>query len=276
MNCLKWAAMIEFPPQVADDRDRSESLPLAHKNGFISPETKGDFMENHSHTIASWPSTEKPRERLLSEGPQALSTAELLAILLRTGMRGKDAVFLGRELLSKEGGLRTLFSKSAHEMCSIKGMGNAKACTLLAAAELGKRVLKEEKSEKIWTIKDPESVISYLYADMRDLKREVFKVFFLNKAHECLAEENLFHGTVDEAKVYPAEIIRAALMKNAPIVLLVHNHPSGRIQPSEADKKLTQAIEKACALVGIRVLDHLIIGNNQYFSFSQHGLLNYD
>lgn len=234
-------------------------------------------MKNHhfpKRGISTWPNAEKPRERLLTEGPQALSNAELIAILLRTGSRGKDAVLLGRELLSNEGGLRALFSKPAQEMATVKGIGNAKACTLLAAVELGKRWLKENTHEKSWKIKDPETVISYLYADMRDRKREVFKVLFLNKAHECLSEEDLFQGTIDEAKVYPAEIVRSALVKNAPIVLLAHNHPSGRIQPSDADKKLTQAIEKSCALVGVQVLDHLIIGNNEYFSFSEQGLLN--
>ena len=222
--------------------------------------------------IKSWPLTERPRERLLAEGADKLSTAELLAVLLRNGTRGKDAVTFSRELLAKFGGLRGFLSAEAKALKGEKGLGPAKIAALAAAGEIFRRALREEIIGKN-AIRDPESVLNYLYASMRDRKKEVFKVLFLDKANRVIDEQNLFEGTVDEAAVHPREVVKAALDRHATGIILVHNHPSGRTEPSVEDRAITAKLQSACSSVGLKILDHLIVGDDPYFSFSERGLI---
>lgn len=226
-----------------------------------------------SKGIHGWPESERPRERLIRHGAEALSDAELIAILLRNGCKGKDAIALGRELMERFGGLRGLVATSWRELAAIKGLGPAKAASLLAATEMARRQLRADALGKK-VVRDPSSVVDYLTSCLRDKKKEVFKVLFLNKANRITDDQDLFHGTVDETLVHPREIVKAALERHATGVILVHNHPSGRVQPSEEDVSMTRRIIAACATVSIKVLDHIIVGDNQYFSFSEQGLLN--
>jgi len=224
-------------------------------------------------TIKMWPASERPRERLMQLGAAALSDAELVAVLLRSGIRGKDAITLARDLVNQCGGLRGLFALSGHDLRQVKGLGTAKAATLLAVAELARRQLKENINGRN-VIRDPESVMQYLYSSLRDKTREVFKVLYLNKANCIISDRDLFYGTVDEATIHPREVVKTALDCYATALVLVHNHPSGRTEPSPEDRQMTKKIQEACATVPIRVLDHIIIGDNRFFSFCENGLLS--
>lgn len=229
-------------------------------------------QSSQAQGIKSWPASERPRERLIQNGIGSLSDAELVAIQLRAGIKGKDAIALARELLARFGGLRGLLSVGRHELKQIKGLGDAKIAALLSAIEISKRQLKEEIIGKN-IVRDPKSVMDYLYSTLRDKKREVFKVLFLNKANCIIAEEDLFEGTVDETAVHPREVLKAALEKSATGLILVHNHPSGRIFPSREDQEITRKLQSICMPVGVKILDHIIVGDNQYFSFSERNLL---
>ncbi len=222
--------------------------------------------------IKSWPKSERPREQLLEKGTALLSDAELLAVLLRNGIKGSDAIAFGRELLVKFGGLRGLLAVESRELQKEKGLGPAKIATLLAAREIVKRSLRQGILTKN-IIRDPESMMVYLAASLRDRKKEVFKVFFLNKANCLIDEADLFEGTVDEAGIHIRELIKAALDRHATALILAHNHPSGRVEPSPEDKKITRKLQAALALVSIALLDHIIVGGDQYFSFMEKGLL---
>ena len=222
--------------------------------------------------IKSWPQGERPRERLLKGGAPSLTDAELLALLLRSGVKGCDAVTLARELLREFGGLRGLLSGDIQKLLKIKGLGPAKASSLLASIEIAKRQLHEQMTGRN-VIRDPESVAQYLMATLRDKKREVFKVLFLNKANEIIADKDLFEGTLDESPVYPREILKAALDCYASAVILVHNHPSGNSAPSSEDRSITRKISECLATCSIKVLDHLIIGRGEPFSFRSAGLI---
>lgn len=222
--------------------------------------------------IKKWPASERPRERILAEGAGVLTDAELIALLLRTGVRGKDAMTLSRELVSLGGGLRGLLTMEISRLRKIPGLGLAKAATLAAVLEIARRYLREEMTGKS-VIREPQCVLDYLAAALRDEKRELFKVLYLNKAHAVTAEETLFRGTVDQAAVHPREVIRAALDRHACAIVLVHNHPSGRLEPSREDREITAKLKTLCSEMGIRVIDHLIIGGSGYFSFREHGLL---
>lgn len=228
---------------------------------------------NPASPITLWPENERPRERILKQGKESLSDAELLALLLRSGIYGKGVMELSRDLLSSLGGFRGLLSSDVARLQSIRGLGPAKIAALLAIAEIIRRYLREDLIGKQHTVHDPESVMAYLYASMRDLKIEVFKVLFLDKANHIIDEVSLFHGTVDQTAVHPREVIKAALERHATSVILVHNHPSGRTQPSVEDRAMTSRLQTACAAVGIKVMDHLIIGNNQFFSFAEQRLI---
>ena len=225
-----------------------------------------------SHRIKSWPETGRPRERLIKNGVSSLSDAELLAILLRSGIQGKDAITLARELLSRFGGLRGLLAVGWNELRQVKGLGHAKITTFLAASEIAKRQLKQELVGKNF-VRDPQSVLDYLYSSLRDKKREIFKVLFLNKANRIIDEQDLFEGTVDETAIHPREVVRVALERYATALVLIHNHPSGRVEPSSEDREITRKLEAACAAVSIKILDHIIVGDNQYYSFNEHDLL---
>lgn len=223
-------------------------------------------------SVKLWPAHERPRERIL-RGPAAhLSNAELLAILLGSGLRGKDAVSLAREIFSRFQGWRGLMAAEPEVLRGISGLGPAKTAALLAVGEIFKRSLGEALPERD-LFREPEAVHDYLRASMRDQKREVFKVLFLDKANRLLKDLDLFKGTIDQAGVYPREIVQEALLARAAAVILVHNHPSGNLSPSREDRELTQKIIQACCLVGVKVLDHVIVGGQGHFSFAAQGLL---
>lgn len=221
--------------------------------------------------IKSWPRSERPRELLLEKGPEYVSDAGLVAILIRSGIEGKDAVTLGRELLKHFGGLRGLLNAKKKDLENIKGLGTAKIAQLLAATEIAKRQLKEEIVGGT-VIKGPEDVLEYLSLSMANLKEEVFKVLYLDSANVVLAAEDLFRGTVDQSAVYPREIIKRAFDLNASGLIFVHNHPSGNLKPSKHDLSLNEKLVKACRAVDLTPLDHIIIGPNGYISFKEKGL----
>lgn len=222
--------------------------------------------------IADWPASERPRERLLERGPGALSDAELLAIFLRTGIAGRSAVDLARELLDAFGGLRPLLAAGLDEFCGRPGLGPAKFAQLQAVLEMGRRHLDEEvlRGEALTS---SGSTRVFLRSRLRDLPHEVFACLFLDNRHRVLAFEELFRGTIDGASVYPREVVKAALRHNAAAVILAHNHPSGVAEPSRADTRLTERLRDALSLVDIRVLDHVIVGEGEPVSFAERGLL---
>ena len=222
--------------------------------------------------IKAWPESERPRERLWREGPQALSDAELVALLLRSGVRGEDAVSFSRNLLVRFQGVRGLLNAGPAELKKISGLGPAKIASLMAGVEIGKRGLREEISGKN-ILRDPESVFTYVKGSLGGKQKEVFKVLFLNKANRIVAEEDLFEGTVDQTAVHPREILKAALEFSATAIILVHNHPSGRIEPSAEDREMTRKIQSLCEALNIQVLDHIVVGGSRYFSFKEHGLV---
>jgi DNA repair protein RadC len=222
--------------------------------------------------ITDWPDTERPREKLLTRGPQALSDAELLAIFLRTGVAGKTAVDVARELLARFGGLRELFLASAESVCEAPGLGAAKYAQLQAALELGRRFLGE-KLNRGSALNSPHDTRAYLQACLRDRPYEVFCCLFLDNRHRVLAFEELFRGTLNGTAVYPREVVRRALALNAAAAILVHNHPSGVAEPSRADEVLTTRMREALTLVEIRLLDHLVVGDGEIVSFAERGLV---
>ncbi|MEE8388225.1 MAG: DNA repair protein RadC [Acidiferrobacterales bacterium] len=222
--------------------------------------------------ISSWPKAERPREKLLSRGPTALSDAELLAIFLRTGVSGKTAVDLARDLLSRFGSLRALLVASQQTFCEAPGLGAAKYSQLQAVLEMSRRYLGE-KLERGQALTSPEDTRAFLTAHLRDRPQEIFCCLFLDTRHRVLAFEELFRGTLDGAAVYPREVVKQALAHNAAAVILAHNHPSGVAEPSRADEALTQRLKDALALVDIRVLDHLVVGDGDITSFAERGLL---
>lgn len=223
------------------------------------------------HGIKSWPKSERPRELLLEKGSEYVSDAGLVAILLRIGTEGKDAVTLARELLKHFGGLRGLLNADKKDLENIKGLGTAKIAQLLAATEIAKRQLKEEIVGKA-VINGPEDVLEYISLSMSNLKEEVFKVIYLNSANVVLAAEDLFKGTVDQSAVYPREIIKRAFDLNASGLIFVHNHPSGTLKPSKHDLSLNEKLVKACRAVDLTPLDHLIIGPTGHISFKEKDL----
>lgn len=177
-----------------------------------------------------------------------------------------------RELVGQNGGLRRLLTLEVGRLREIRGLGPAKAAALAAVLEIAKRFLREEMTGKS-VIREPQSVMDYLSAALRDEKREIFKVLYLDKGHAVSAEETLFTGTVDQAAIHPREVIRAALEHHASALVFVHNHPSGRLEPSREDREITAKLKVLCQEMGIQVLDHLIIGGSGYYSFREHGLL---
>lgn len=223
-------------------------------------------------TIAHWPASERPREKLLQHGAAHLSDAELLAIFLRVGVAGKTAVDLAREMLSRFGGLQGVFNVSLQEFSDIKGLGVSKYCQLQSVLELAKRALVEQMSQGD-TLATPQSVSEYLCMQIGQLSREQFYVLFLDAQNRLIQAECLFQGTLTQTSVYPREVVKRVLQHNAASVIFAHNHPSGIAVPSEADKRLTQALKNALNLVDVRVLDHFVVAGNTTYSFAQMGLL---
>ena len=220
--------------------------------------------------ITDWPELERPREKLLKRGTGALSDAELLAVLLRTGLRGGTAVDLGRDLLLEAGSLRRLLDMPAERLRRLRGLGGSRSAMLLAALELGKRHLDETLTCGP-LVEDPEAVVRLLTAELRSEPGEVFLVVFLDNKNRVLATEKMFHGTVDSAAVYPREVVRRALEHNAANIIIAHNHPSGIAEPSQADRDLTDNLRRSLKLIDVRIIDHLVIGDGQWTSFSRRG-----
>jgi len=218
-------------------------------------------MIKTTNSIKAWPKEERPREILLDRGADFISDAGLIAILLRTGVEGKDAVSLSRDLIKHFGSLGSLLNAAKKDLSSIKGLGQAKIAQLLAVFEIAKRVLKEKVEGKNF-IHNKEDVLKYLSFAMQDLKSEFFKVIFLDQSHGILKVEDLFKGTVNEAAVYPREVVKRALELNATAVILAHNHPSGNSSPSRKDIDLTNRLIQSLQSVDISLLDHLIISKN--------------
>lgn len=223
-------------------------------------------------SIQDWPESERPREKLLSRGAGALSDAELLAIFLRTGVTGRSAVDLARDLLSRFGSLRALVAASPEQFCEARGLGEAKYVQLQAVIEMGRRVLAEDLKSRD-ALSDPAATRRYLSAWLRDRDKEVFAALFLDSQHRVLAAEELSQGTLDAASVYPREVVKRALALGAAAVIFAHNHPSGVPEPSAADRHLTDRLKQALALVDVRVLDHFVVGEGLPTSFAERGWL---
>ncbi|HXM82312.1 MAG TPA: DNA repair protein RadC [Burkholderiales bacterium] len=221
--------------------------------------------------ISDWPVAERPRERLLALGAKALSDAELLAVLLRTGVRDKSAVELARELLEQFDGLTGLFS-AGDELAKVKGLGDAKRAQFAAAIELARRSI-EEKLQSGAALTSPGAVRDYLRLALGGKPHEVFVCIWLDAQHRVIKFDEPFRGTLTQTSVYPREIVKQALATNAAAVIFAHNHPSGVAQPSQADELLTGNLKEALALVDVKVLDHFIIAGNQAISFAERGLL---
>jgi DNA repair protein RadC len=222
-------------------------------------------------SIRTWPEGERPREKLLLRGPLVLSDAELVAVLLGSGMRGKDAITLSRELISGAGGLLTLLA-DPDRLASRAGIGPAKRARLLAALELARRALGEQLATRP-SLRNPRDSGDYLRARLSQLPYEVFACLYLDNRHRVLAFEELFRGTVDGASVHPREVVRACLRHNACAVIFAHNHPSGEAEPSGSDEAITHILRDALQLIEVRVLDHLIIGTGEPVSMAARGLL---
>ena len=222
-------------------------------------------------SITDWPSQDRPREKLLNKGSQALSDAELLAIFLRTGVRGKTAVDLSNELLSGFNGLRQLLKADVQTFCEHRGLGPAKYVQLQAVLEMARRYLFEGL-QRGDSLTSPQETRQYLSSQLRDYPHEVFAVLFLDQRHRVIEFDEMFRGTIDGASVYPREVVKKALEYNSAAVIFAHNHPSGVAEPSQADEKITQRLKDALALVDIRVLDHFVVGD-EVVSFAERGLL---
>jgi DNA repair protein RadC len=223
-------------------------------------------------SIRDWPAGERPREKLLERGAAALSDAELLAIFLRTGLAGKSAVDLARDLLTRFDGLRGLLGADRKTFCSAKGLGDAKYAQLQAVLEMGRRHLSEEIRDRE-VLSHPKTVRQFLQSRLRDRDREVFAALFLDTQHRLLAYEELSVGTLDSASVYPREVVKAALKYSASAVIFAHNHPSGVAEPSAADRMLTERLRAALRLIDVRVLDHFVVGDAAPVSFAERGWL---
>lgn len=223
-------------------------------------------------SITDWPVDDRPREKLLSKGVDALSDAELIAIFLRTGISGKSAVDVARELLTRCGSLSALCNGREREICELPGMGRAKYAQLQAVMEIARRSLKE-KLVSGNALNSPSAVRDYLRMRLQALPHEVFVVLFLDAQNRVLTSEELFRGTLTQTSVYPREVVKRALHHNAGAVIFAHNHPSGIAEPSHADETLTQALKQSLALVDVRVLDHFIVAGSGVLSFAERGLL---
>ena len=223
-------------------------------------------------SIRHWPISERPREKVLERGAQALSDAELLALLLGSGSRGRSAVELARALLTEFGSLRELLNADRPRWLGQHGIGPARYAAMQAAVELARRYFRQ--GMRIGPVLDaPGAARAFLLAQLRDRPYEVFCCLYLDKRHRLVGFEELFRGTIDGAGVHPREVLRQTLLHNAAAVILAHNHPSGVLEPSQADEFITRRLRDALALVDVRVLDHIIVGDGHCFSFSEHGLL---
>jgi DNA repair protein RadC len=221
--------------------------------------------------INEWPEQQRPRERLVREGAAALASAELLAIFLRVGVKGKSAVELGQDMLDHFGSLNRLFHCSLDEFAEVKGLGLAKYAQLQAVLELARRAAAEQFARE--PLCSPDAVKTYLRTKFGSQAHESFVVLFLDVKNRLISHQEMFSGTLTHTSVYPREVVKAALRRNASGVMLAHNHPSGAPEPSEADLRLTSALVQALALVDVRVLDHFVVAGTQVHSFAENGQL---
>ncbi len=220
--------------------------------------------------IKDWPEQERPREKLLHQGATSLSDAELLAIFLRTGVKGCHVVDLARQLLKKFGSISAIYQASQQDFCRHHGLGLAKYVQLQACLEMSKRYLGEKvRADKVLT--SSQATRDYLMSELREQRHEVFAVMFLDNRHKLLQFKTLFFGTIDAAVVYPRVVVEQALNFHAAAVILVHNHPSGHAKPSVADKQITEKLKQALSLIDIRVLDHIIVAGHICYSFAENG-----
>ncbi len=229
-------------------------------------------MESHGLTLRDFPVQDRPRERMLQYGPQALSNAELLAILLRTGTVAESAVTLATRLLSEAGGLRNLVNFSQNELVAIKGIGNAKALQIKAGIELGRRLARIAPDQTV-TVKSPRDAANVLMEDMRYLQKEHFVCLFLNTKNHVIAQETLSIGSLNASIVHPREVFRAAIQRSSASIICVHNHPSGDPAPSPEDIQITRRLFEAGELIGIEILDHIVIGDGRFISLKEQGLM---
>jgi DNA repair protein RadC len=236
------------------------------------PEAKPAPGAPRSMTIRNWPKSERPREKLLERGAPTLSDAELLAILLGSGIQGRSAVDVARSLIRDFGSLREMLSADRNRWRGKLGIGPARYATLVAAMELARRHYQEPLRVGS-ALTAPDATRRFLVAQLRDRPYEVFCCLFLDNRHRLIIFEELFRGTIDGASVHPREVVRQALLHNAASVIIAHNHPSGVADPSQADEGVTRRVRQALSLVDVRLLDHLIVGDGRCFSFSEHGLL---
>ena len=218
------------------------------------------------------PQEARPREKLLSRGAAALSDAELLALLLRSGIQGKNVLQLAQELVGRFGGVAGLLHTPAEALKTVKGLGPAKRAELVAVLELARRALAQQLTQKP-LFNTPQAVRDYLQLQLGGLHHEVFAVLFLDSQHRLIALEEMFRGTLTQTSVYPREVVKQALTLNASSVVLAHNHPSGTAQPSRADEALTHTLKAALALVDVRVLDHFVVTASQAVSMAELGLV---
>jgi DNA repair protein RadC len=244
-------------------------------NPLPAPAAERAPRHSRTHSSADSPASaapERPRERLLAHGPEVLTSAELLAVILRTGMRGCDAVTLGHRLIAHFGGLRALLGAGAEQLLALPGLGQAKACEILAINELNRRALEEELRAGD-TLDQPARVRRYCAARLAHLDVEHCVALYLDTRFRLITCEEISRGTLNQASVYPREVVRAALRHHAAAIILAHNHPSGVAEPSQADIALTQHLRKALALVDVRLLDHLIVTRNTAVSLAEQGLI---
>jgi DNA repair protein RadC len=218
------------------------------------------------------PLEDRPREKLLQRGAQALTNAELLAIFLRTGTRGKTALDLAQDLLREFGDLRSLLGADQVQFCQAKGLGDAKYVQLKACVEMSRRYLREclERGD---VLSSPDDTRNFLMSELSGRTYEVFSCLFLDNKHRVIKFEELFYGTIDGASVYPREVVRRALQYNAAALILAHNHPSGIAEPSQADIAITKKLREAMSLIDVRVLDHFVIGDGYSVSLAERGLV---
>ncbi|MBV1876442.1 MAG: DNA repair protein RadC [Pseudomonadales bacterium] len=222
--------------------------------------------------LVDWPTLERPREKLVALGPSALSDAELLAIFLRTGVKGMPVMELARKLLIDFGGLSGLLRADYQQLTGTVGVGLAKYVQLKAALELTERYL-QSGLQRGAVISDPNATRQYLKTRMKGYEREVFACMYLDNQHRLIRYEELFFGTIDGATVHPREVVKRALENNAAAVIFAHNHPSGIAEPSQADRRITERLKAALAMIDVRVLDHFIVGDESVLSFAERGIL---
>ncbi len=224
--------------------------------------------------IKEWPEDERPREKLQKQGAESLSDAELLALIIRTGdhASGQSAIDLGRNMLQTFGDLRRLSSAGFSELCEVKGAGPAKSASILAALTLANRVMTD-RLQSLERFTSPQQIFNHFHFRFRDRRKEYFLILLLDSKNRIIREEQVSEGSLNQSIVHPREVFRPAIRESAAAVILVHNHPSGDPTPSREDREITRRLREGGELLGIRVLDHIIIGDGSYLSFVEQGLL---